>query len=165
MEIIVIAAMAANRVIGCQNSLPWDLPSDLVRFKRLTMGHALIMGRRTYESIGRTLPGRRTVVVTRNRQFRGDGCCVAKSLEEALLLCRGSDRVFIAGGGEMYRQALPFCDSIILTVLHRDVEGDVWFPLFDEHNFAVERIEEVAEADPYTVFWYRRRSKLSEQME
>lgn len=120
--------MAENRVIGGNGAIPWDLPADRRRFRELTMGHQVIMGRKTWESIGRPLPGRRNIVLSRRPDFRAEGCMVAGSLEEALRMCAGDDGVFICGGEELYRLALPLADTIYLTLVHRVSDGDVFFP-------------------------------------
>ena len=130
MTLSAIVAMAANRCIGKDNTLPWRLPADLKRFKQLTMGHTLLMGRKTYESIGRPLPGRTTVVVTRQRDYAPEGVRVAHSLEQALELARG-DEVFIAGGADLYRQALERVRRLYLTRIDRDYPGDTFFPEVD----------------------------------
>ena len=106
MRLSAIVAMASNRVIGANNQLPWRLPADLARFKRLTMGHTLVMGRKTYESIGRPLPGRTMIVVTRQRGYAPQGVKVAHSVDEALALAQGDDEVFIIGGAELYAQTM-----------------------------------------------------------
>ncbi|MDY7095722.1 MAG: dihydrofolate reductase [Acidobacteriota bacterium] len=129
-RIHLIAAMAENRVIGRDNQLPWRLPADLKRFKAATMGHVLVMGRKTYESIGRPLPGRRTVVLSRDDGYRPEGVEVASSLPRALELA-GEQEVFVAGGGEVYRRALELADDVLLTVVHGEVEGDAFFPPLD----------------------------------
>jgi dihydrofolate reductase len=136
MELIVIAAMAANRVIGLHNTIPWQIQEEMAHFKATTMGHTLIMGRKTYQSIGGPLPGRRTIVVSRNPQFRPHpGCIVAASLAEALACCRDADKVFIAGGEQLYRAALPLADTLILTMIGRDYKGDALFPDFSTLPF------------------------------
>jgi dihydrofolate reductase len=132
MRISIIAALAANGVIGRDNRLPWHLSADLKRFKALTMGHHLVMGRKTFASIGRPLPGRTTIVITRDDGFRAEGVEVAHSLEEALQKAQGDEEVFIAGGAEVYGQALHIADRMYLTRIHADVEGDVTFPEFDD---------------------------------
>ncbi|MEW6594243.1 MAG: dihydrofolate reductase [Thermodesulfobacteriota bacterium] len=157
-EIILIAAMAANRVIGKGNAIPWHIPEELQRFKRITMGHTLIMGRKTHESIGRVLPGRRTIVISRQRDFEAAGCTVVQGLEKALDLCQKDEKVFIAGGAEIFRLALPYADAIYLSVLHREVEGDILFPEFSEAEFPLASSETVSGPDPYTFAVYRRRS-------
>jgi dihydrofolate reductase len=127
----VIAAMARNRVIGINNTLPWRLPEDLKHFKSLTMGHHIIMGRKTYESIGKPLPGRTTVIVTRNADFKVEGCLTATSIDTAIALCGEDDNVFFVGGAELYGQILPRADRLYLTEIQAEYEGDAWFPEFD----------------------------------
>jgi dihydrofolate reductase len=122
----VIAAMSENRVIGNNNQLIWKLSSDLKRFKELTSGQPVVMGRKTYESIGRPLPNRRNIIITRNSEYEVEGCDIVSSLEEALLLT-GND-CFIIGGGEIYRQSLEVADKIYLTLVHKEFEGDTTFP-------------------------------------
>ena len=133
MKITLIAAMAENRVIGRAGTLPWHLPDDLSRFKRRTAGHAVVMGRRTFESLGGPLPDRRAIVITRRRDFAAGGAVVTHSLGEALDTARGWNEreVFILGGAEIYALALPLADRLELTVVHADIEGDTFFPEFD----------------------------------
>lgn len=128
MLISIIVAMAKDRIIGHKGQLPWQLPGDLQRFKRLTMGQTLVMGRRTFESIGAPLPGRRTIVVSRDLAYSAPGCDVAASLDEALSLAGDGREVFICGGEDIYRQALPLTDRIYLTELDYRVFGDTRFP-------------------------------------
>jgi len=125
--ITMIAAFGRNRVIGNDNDIPWRLPDEQQRFKRLTMGYTLVMGRRTYESIGRPLPGRTTVVVTRNPEWTADGVTVKHSLEDALTAATGA-QVFIAGGGQIYLQAMSIADRLEVTEVDRSPVGDVVFP-------------------------------------
>jgi len=127
----LVAALARHRVIGVGNRLPWRLPEDLQRFKRLTMGAPVIMGRRTRESIGRPLPGRRNIVVTRERAATWEGCVVAHSLDEALALANDAPEAFVIGGAELYAQALPRAARLYLTLIDADYAGDAWFPEFD----------------------------------
>ncbi len=137
MQISIIAAMAENGVIGRDGQLPWHLKADLQRFKRLTMGHTIIMGRKTWESIGRPLPGRRMVVVTRQNGYQAEGVQVAASLDDALALARlaGDEEAFIIGGAEIYRLALPLADRLYLTRVLAPVEGDTTFPEFDASHW------------------------------
>jgi dihydrofolate reductase len=128
MSLILIAAVGANGVIGRDNDLPWRIREDLQRFKQLTLGHTLVMGRKTYDSIGRPLPGRRTVVVTRQLDWSAQGVEVVHTLEEAL---EADGDVYVAGGGEIYRQALPYADFLELTEVAQSPVGDVTFPAFD----------------------------------
>ena len=130
-RISIIAAMAKNRVIGIDNTLPWRLPADMAHFKALTMGHHIVMGRKTYESLGRPLPGRTSVIITRSPDFEAPGCIVAGSIEQALAACRGDAEVFVIGGAELYRQALTFADRIYLTEIQAEFAGDAFFPEFD----------------------------------
>ena len=128
----LIAAVAANGVIGSDNALPWRLPEDLKRFKALTLGHPVIMGRKTYESIGRPLPGRRNIIVTRNAAYAAEGCETARSLGDALAACNGTaEEVFVIGGAQIYAEALPLAQRLYLTEIGRDFPGDARFPEFD----------------------------------
>lgn len=127
----IIAAMARNGVIGIANRLPWHLPEDLQHFKRLTMGHHIIMGRKTYASIGRPLPGRETVILTRDRGFQAPGCLTAHTLYEAIEACGDDPEVFCVGGAEIYAQALPLADRLYLTEIQAEYAGDAYFPTID----------------------------------
>jgi dihydrofolate reductase len=131
-RISILVAMASNRTIGIDNTLPWRCPEDLKRFKALTMGHHMVMGRKTFDSIGKPLPGRTTVVVTRNRALRIEGCLIAHSLEEAIAACRGDEEIFVVGGAELYAQALPLADTLYITEIMQEVAGDAHFPEFDK---------------------------------
>ncbi len=134
MSIAIVAAVARNGVIGARGGMPWHLPDDLRLFKETTLGHVLVMGRRTYESIGRPLPGRTTVVVTRQQDWSAgdDEVLVAHDVEEALARARSlDDRVFVVGGGEVYAAALPHADSLVITFVEQEPEGDTTFPPVD----------------------------------
>lgn len=157
MKIIIIAAMARNRVIGRGNLIPWQVAGEQARFKEVTMGHPLVMGRKTFESIGRPLPGRKNIVVSRQPDYRPAGCLVAGSLEAALDFCREDDTVFVAGGGQVYRQALPWADEIRLTVIEREIAGDVCFPEFSPLDFREISAERITDPEPYTIRIYRRK--------
>jgi len=135
-SVVLVAAMAANRVIGAGNTIPWHHREDLRRFKRLTLGKTMIMGRLTYESIGRPLPGRRTIVITRDPVWSADGVEVAHGLGDALDLA-GDGEVIIAGGGQVYAEALPLADRMELTRLDAEIDGDVVFPAFDPDDWEV----------------------------
>ena len=126
--ISIIVAIASNNTIGSANSMPWHLPEDFRHFKQVTMGKAVIMGRKTYESIGRPLPGRRNIVITRNTTLRIEGCEMASSLDEAIALCNPAEENFIIGGGEIYRQAMPLADKLYITHIAAEFEGDTRFP-------------------------------------
>ena len=132
MNIIsIIVAMAKNRIIGINNTLPWHLPEDLKRFRALTTGHHIIMGRKTYESLGRLLPGRTTVIVTRNKAYKLEGALIAHSLQDAIKLCLGDDEIFLIGGAELYKDGLKLADRLYVTDVDLDVVGDAFFPVFD----------------------------------
>ncbi len=131
MSLSLIVAMAQNRTIGVNNTLPWRCPEDMKHFKALTMGHHMIMGRKTFDSIGKPLPGRTTVVVTRNSDLEIEGCQIAHSLHAAIAACAGDDEIFIVGGAELYRQAIALVDTLYITEVQKDVDGDAHFPEFD----------------------------------
>lgn len=135
MTISLIAAMGENRVIGRDGDLPWHLPDEMRYFVRTTTGHTVIMGRKTFESFGHPLPRRRNIVITRDRAFAPQGAEVAHSLSDALAMAAGDGEVFIAGGGEIYRQALPRADRLYLTVVHASPAGDTRFPAFDDSGW------------------------------
>ncbi|KZN47551.1 type 3 dihydrofolate reductase [Pseudoalteromonas luteoviolacea] len=128
MVISMIAAMAKDRVIGEDNKMPWHLPADLQHFKRVTMGKPVIMGRKTFESIGRPLPGRRNIVITRNAEYTAEGIEVASSTEAALAMVDKIDEVMVIGGGNIYEQFLPLCNRLYLTYIDVEVGGDTRFP-------------------------------------
>ena len=130
-RVALIVAMAKNRVIGKNNTLPWHLPADLKHFKALTMGHHIVMGRKTYESIGKPLPGRTSVVVTRNAGYAPPGVITVNSLEAAISACGDDKEIFVIGGAELYREAIRFADRIYLTEIDADVPGDAHFTEFD----------------------------------
>ncbi|GHD63702.1 dihydrofolate reductase [Thalassobaculum fulvum] len=132
-SIVVVAAVARNRVIGSAGDLPWRLPADMRHFKAVTLGKPMVMGRKTFDSIGRPLPGRRTIVVTRDPAWSADGVETAPSLEAALALASSGEpeEIVVAGGGEIYAQALPLADRMRLTWVEADPQGDAVFPAFD----------------------------------
>jgi dihydrofolate reductase len=156
----LIVAMARNRTIGVNNTLPWRCPADLQHFKRLTMGHHIIMGRKTFDSIGRPLPGRTTVIVTRNRDLQVEGCLVAHSLQEAIAACSGDDEAFIVGGAELYVQALPLVARLHITEIQQEVAGDAHFPELDREIWLEVSREKHTQTEPqpleYHFVEYRR---------
>lgn len=157
MEIILIVAMARNRVIGKDNKLPWHIPEELKLFKKTTMGHPMIMGRKTFESLGKPLPGRRHVVVSRNPQYVPAGGELAGSVEEAIDKCQGAAKVFVIGGAEIFSHALALADTILLTEIDLDVQGDVFFPHFSASEFQeTERAKYMDASLPFTVVTYRK---------
>ena len=129
-RITLIAAVARNGVIGLEGGMPWHLAEELAQFKSTTMGHALVMGRRTFESIGRVLPGRRTIVVTRDPSWQHAGVETAHSFAEAVALAGPADEVFVAGGAQVYAEALPFAHRMLITEVDAEPEGDTWFPVW-----------------------------------
>ncbi len=131
----LVVAMAANGVIGRDNALPWRLPADLAHFRNVTMGHPIVMGRRTYESIGKPLPGRHNIVVTRNRDFKAPGCTVVASLEAAWDAARDANEVCVIGGTSLFEETLPIADVIHLTQVEANVPGDTYFPPFDRSQW------------------------------
>ena len=139
--ISIIAAVGRNnRAIGKTGELLWRISDDLKRFKRLTTGHPIIMGRKTFDSIGKALPDRTNIVITRNLDFKAEGVFVARTLEEALTIARRQEEkeIFIIGGGEIYQQALPLCEKLLLTEVESEVEGDVFFPDYRATGFTRE---------------------------
>ena len=141
MKLALIVAMAKNHVIGINNNLPWHLSEDLKYFKRVTMGKPIIMGRKTFESIGKPLPGRTNIVVTRNANYQVEGVKVVHSLKAAMELCEsiavidGCEEAMVIGGAELYQQALPLADYLYLTDVHAEVEGDAFFREFDRSDW------------------------------
>jgi len=130
--IALVVAMDRNRVIGKDNKLIWHLPADLKFFKNLTTGHPIIMGRKTYEAIGKSLPNRTNIIITRQQDYKAEGCLAAHSLNEALMMAQQIDsEIFVIGGAEIYKQAMFLADTIYLTEVHHAFEGDTFFPEID----------------------------------
>ena len=147
-RIYLVAAVAANGIIGANGRLPWHFPEDLKHFKQLTLGHPVIMGRRTWESLGRrALPGRENIVVTGTPGYEAPGAAVATSLEAALALCIGEPVVFIIGGTRLFETALPLADGLVMTEIHRDYRGDTWFPRYDRSRWREAQREAHTAAD------------------
>lgn len=130
MQIVLVVAMSENRVIGRDGGLPWHISADLKHFKAVTLGHPIVMGRKTWDSIGRVLPGRRNIVITRNPDFAVDGVDVVRTIDGALELCRddGAEKAMIIGGGQIFGDTIRDADLLELTVVHADIEGDTFFP-------------------------------------
>ncbi len=162
-KISIIVAMARNRTIGVNNTLPWRCPEDLKHFKALTMGHHMIMGRKTFDSIGKPLPGRTTVVVTRDKNLAIDGCIVAHSLQDAIAACASDTETFIVGGAEIYAQSLELADTLYITEIQQDVEGDAHFPEFDKNAWQETAREVRSQQEPqpleYHFVTYRRKGR------
>ncbi len=150
MNFKAIAAMSLNRVIGAGNKIPWHLPEDFKWFKQLTTGHVIVMGRKTFESIGKPLPNRETIVLSRSH-FSNPGVRTVASLEEVPALAGGRD-IFICGGAQIYRQALPLCSDLYLTLVKREVEGDAFFPPFEDR---FELVEEIRDTPEFKILHYR----------
>jgi len=153
MKVKAIAAMSLNRVIGSGNRIPWHLPEDFKWFKQTTTGHVLVMGRKTFESIGRPLPGRETMVLSRSA-FSFPGVKTIRGLDEIAGLT-GGRQVFIAGGAQVYQQALPHCSDLFLTLVKREVEGDAFFPTFEDMFELVQQLRDTAE---FSILHYQRRN-------
>ena len=152
MLISLIVAMAENRVIGRGNQMPWHLPADLRHFKSVTLGKPVIMGRKTFESIGRPLPGRRNVVISRNANWHADGVESVNSLDAALALVQDADEVMIIGGGQLYREALPLAQRLYLTHIELPVsDADTWFPDYSQYQWqqCAEELHDPDEKNPY----------------
>ncbi|MFM2409040.1 MAG: dihydrofolate reductase [Pseudomonadota bacterium] len=132
MSLSLIVAMASNRTIGINNTLPWRCPEDLKHFKALTMGHHMIMGRKTFDSIGKPLPGRTTVVISRDSALKIEGCLVANSVDQAIAMCGDDSEIFVVGGAEIYAQTLPLADTLYITEIQQEVAGDAHFSDFDK---------------------------------
>ena len=137
MNLTIIAAMSENRVIGRDNDLAWHLPDDLKRFKELTKGHHVIMGRKTYESVGRPLPNRTNIVVTAQRDYKAPGCIIVNTLKEAIQKAENDSQPYVIGGGKIYEQALALSDTLELTHIHAQVEGDTYFPEVDTTKWQI----------------------------
>lgn len=153
MPVILIAAMAKNRVIGYRGDIPWKIPGEQLLFKKLTLGHVVVMGRKTYESIGRPLPQRKNIIVTRNTEFQADGCQVVHSLSSAIDLFQ-TRKLFIIGGHDIFKQSIPLADEIYLSILHRSFHGDRFFPDFSESDYDLVYSEQIEAIIPYTFCHY-----------
>ncbi|GAA0412222.1 type 3 dihydrofolate reductase [Cocleimonas flava] len=151
MKLSMIVAMAHNRVIGLDNKMPWHLPADLQWFKKTTLGSPIIMGRKTYDSIGRPLPGRLNIILSRNTQLEIEGCTVVNTLSDALDAAKGADEVFITGGAHLYEKFLQDADCLYLTMIDADLEGDTFFPDYTQYAWKeIDRIDNPAdEKNPY----------------
>lgn len=162
MTVTLVAAVADNGVIGDGGDIPWRIPADFAHFKALTLGHVLVMGRATYESIGRPLPGRTTIVLTRDPAWAADGVLVASSLEHALTLAAAiDDEVFVAGGAAVYAQALERADVQVLTEVHLSPAGDTAYPDFDRADWTEVRREQRLDDDvPHEYVWLERRTPV-----
>jgi len=163
MRISIIAAMAKNRVIGRQGDIPWRIPGEQKMFKKITLGHAVIMGRKTFESLDQLLRDRTNIIVTRQKDYRAQGCRVAHDFATAIKCCPADEKeAFICGGGQLYHEALPLADRIYLTVIPREISGDTYFPDFSLTEFRVKQSEsiQVEGVEPYNFFIYERITQI-----
>ena len=157
MLISLIVAMAKNRVIGDKGEIPWKIPGEQKMFKEITMGHTMIMGRKTYEAIGRALPGRTNIVVTRQSDYQAPGCMVFNDLNSAIESCpSGESEVFIIGGGQIYEDTIAMADRIYLTLIPKEIPGDTFFPEFSESEFKIIKSDFIEAAEPYHFYIYER---------
>lgn len=166
-QLSIIAAMASNNVIGLNNTLPWHLPEDLKRFKALTTGHHMIMGRKTYESLGRLLPNRTTVIVTRNKDYQVEGALIAHSVEEAIQMSSGDDEAFLIGGAELYKEGVRLADKLYLTYLKNAYDGDTKFPIIDFNQWTEQSKKDLVSINglEYNNFIYVRSHENKPQYE
>jgi dihydrofolate reductase len=158
MRIAMIAAMANNRVIGKDNQMPWHLPADLKHFKKVTLGKPVIMGRKTYQSIGKALPGRRNIVISRQSDALTADADWVQSIEQALALVQHEAEVMIIGGAEIYRQVLPLADTLYITDIDLNVEGDAFFPDYSKAGHWLEVASESHQPDPQNPYSYHFRT-------
>jgi dihydrofolate reductase len=157
-KLSLIAAVAQNGVIGLDNTLPWHLPEDLKRFRALTTGHHIIMGRKTYESLNRLLPDRTTVIVTRNPDYAVEGALIAHSLESAIAMAGDDPEIFLIGGAELYRDGLRLADTLYMTEVHQEFAGDAWFPEWNRQHWreAARERHTSAKGLPFSYVTYHR---------
>ncbi len=155
MKISLIVAMASNRVIGLNNQMPWHLSADLKRFKKITLGSPIVMGRKTFESIGRPLPGRTNIIISRNPAYKPEGCLVVNDIETALKAgCENAENIFVIGGSTLYQALLPVANTLYITQINKEFHGDTFFPHIDgNHWIEAERID--IDSDPDVSFSYR----------
>ena len=156
--IALIVAYTKNRVIGKEGQIPWKIKGEQLRFKELTTGQIVIFGRISYDEIGRPLPNRKTIVISKTKKYEAENCTTVESLEEALLLAQGQD-VYISGGARLYEEALPLVDVMYITEIEAQIEGDRYFPEFNEEDFDKEIIRRVEGEIPYTYLTYKRKEK------
>ncbi|WP_346889677.1 dihydrofolate reductase [Clostridium sp. UBA1056] len=155
--ISIIVAVTKNNVIGNNGIMPWKIKGEQRRFKELTTGHTIIVGRKTFQAEGKPLPNRKTIIISKTKNIECENCVTVKSLKEALELAKDEKEIFIAGGGEIYRQVLPMTDRIYLTIIDKVIEGDVYFPKINEDEFVKAYEERIEGEIPYTYYTYERR--------
>ena len=154
MKISLIVAMASNRIIGNQGQMPWHLSADLKKFKKITTGFPVVMGRKTYQSIGRPLPNRTNIIISRDADYAPDGCLVFNDLNNAVsYACQLAEQVFVIGGSTLYEALLPVAQTLYITQIHQDFAGDTWFPAFDGNDWQEVAREDIHD-DPGVAFDY-----------
>ena len=157
MLISLIVAMASNRVIGHQGDIPWKIPGEQKMFKEITIGHVVIMGRKTYESLACPLPGRTNIVVTRQTDYQAPDCIIAQNLDEAIKSCPPDEcEAFIIGGGQLYHETIPVADRIYVTLIPREIPGDTFFPEIPTADFEIVKSKFIDSVEPYHFYIYRR---------
>lgn len=159
MQIILIAAMAENRTIGCGNTIPWKIKGEQKIFKDYTINHTVIMGRKTFESIGRALPNRKNIVISRQKKYVAQDCIIAHNISEALSMCNDNELVFIIGGENVYKQCMPLADKIYLTVIEREISGDAFFPSISSAEFDLQSVQQLHLSEPAKFYTYIRSKK------
>ena len=159
MIISLIAAMGKNRVIGKDNSLPWKLPADLKRFRQITLGKPVVMGRKTFESLGKPLPNRKNIVITRDKNYKAEGCIVVHSVENALKAAEGNEEVMVIGGEQIFREVLPIANRMYLTFIDKDFEGDAYFPEYNQKEWKETHREEHKDEYNYAFVDFERAKK------
>ena len=157
--ISLIVAVSKNNVIGNNGTIPWKISGEQKRFKELTTGKTIIMGRKSFQEIGRPLPNRRTIVISNTESIEADNCRTVKSLIKGLELVKVETEVFVVGGGQVYKEALPLAEKIYITVIDKIIEGNVYFPQIDKEEFVITYEEKIDGEIPYTYYTYERKSK------
>ena len=162
MKLSLIVAMATNRTIGINKQMPWHLSADLKHFKKTTLGCPIIMGRKTFESIGRPLPGRQNIIISRNPNYKLEGCLVFNEIESALSSCKHEEEVFVIGGATLYEATLAHADRLYITQIQQDFAGDTWFPVIDKNQWQESAREDISDDQSvdfnYSFVIYQRRS-------
>jgi dihydrofolate reductase len=161
MKISHIVAMSKNNVIGFNNDIPWRIPGEQKRFRELTLGNTVIMGRKTYLSLDKKLDNRRIIILSKRLANNSNEYIVANTIEDAFKLCENEEEVYIAGGGEIYNLTLPLADSLYITVIDKDFEGSVYYPNFNKNNYIKTFEQHVNASIPYTYFTYQKKSETS----
>ena len=156
MIISIIAAVSKNNVIGKNGKIPWEIPGEQKRFKELTTGKTIIMGRKSFEEIGKPLPNRNIIIVSRTKNYSFENCITVDSLSKAFELSKDEEEVFIAGGAQLYEATLPYADYLYLTIIDKFFDGDVYFPNFNRDDYIIEYEERIEYPIPYTYYTFKR---------